>query len=106
MLDAIRASVLLTPVAGGHDVLVARSHGLTWLVAFTSPPALATYARLRGEGSRIWNYASVRGARLLTSMLAAVPGPSGVALDLGSPHSLLLPADTTTATTTAERKLR
>jgi hypothetical protein len=96
MLAAIRASVLLTPVTGDQEVLATRSRGVIWLVAFTSPQALAVYARRRREGDRMWDYASVRGARLLGPMLAGVPGRSGVALDLGSPHPLLLPADATT----------
>jgi hypothetical protein len=92
MLDAVGASVLLAPMTNGDDLLVTRSHEMNWLLAFTSPQALGTFARRRDEGGQLWPYATIRGSRLLDEIMPAIPRPAGLAVDIGTTRPMLLPA--------------
>lgn len=94
MLDALRSALLLAPMTTGDDVLVTRSNQMNWLLAFTSPRALSAFAQRRGEGAQPWQYATIRGARLLGQLMPSIPQPAGLALDIGTTRPMLLPAAT------------
>ncbi|WP_338672160.1 SseB family protein [Streptomyces sp. SCSIO 30461] len=82
-----RAEVLVPVVDGG--LLSAPSGGIRWIFAFTSLETLRQFAAQRGEAVDEW--VPVYGAHILDRMIPGIEGPTGVALDAGSPAGWLLP---------------
>lgn len=76
------------PVVDGA-LLSAEAGGIRWLFAFTDAPALQRFAEARGEDVPAW--VPVFGARLLDQVVPRVDGPTGIAVDAGSPDGLVLP---------------
>ncbi|MFF1303149.1 SseB family protein [Streptomyces sp. NPDC058307] len=83
-----RRSEVLVPVVDG-SLLSAESGGIRWLFAFTDLAALERFAEARGEAVPGW--VPVFGARLLDQVIPRVDGPTGIAVDAGSPTGLVLP---------------
>lgn len=90
-VEQVRGSLLWCPLEQG-GFWTAELGGVRWLFAFSSADSLAGFARSRGAADgEEWPYVTVFGWRLLTEVLPAIPGPAGLAVDLGSPRPLLLP---------------
>jgi hypothetical protein len=88
----LRGSLLVVPTDGPGGVLTTTQNGVRWVFAFTGTTALAAFAAARGEGDREWAYRTVRGARL-ADVVAADCGPDAVlAIDVGGPAPMFLPA--------------
>ncbi|MER7566225.1 SseB family protein [Streptomyces sp. NPDC048523] len=83
-----RRSQVLVPVVNG-SLLSAEAGGIRWLFAFTDLAALERFAEARGEA--VPERIPVYGARLLDQVIPRVDGPTGIAVDAGSPAGLVLP---------------
>lgn len=83
-----RRREVLVPLADG-SLLSAESGGVRWLFAFTDDAALERFAEARGEA--VPERIPVYGARLLDQVIPRVDGPTGVAVDAGSPTGFALP---------------
>ncbi|MEY9937018.1 SseB family protein [Streptacidiphilus sp. MAP5-3] len=90
LVDAFRRAVLLCPTED-REPLAVDDRGITWLLAFTTPAALARWAVARGDGAVTWEFARIDGALLLDVAAPEVGSPCGVAVDVGSDRPLLLP---------------
>ncbi|MFE9425487.1 hypothetical protein ACFYNO_21255 [Kitasatospora sp. NPDC006697] len=100
LVDQFRAATLLCPLAPDGEPMAGELGGLLWLYAFTDEPALARFARARGEGGRRWDFARIGGDLLLDVAVPRLDGPGGVAVDVGGPRPLAFPGTAATATTT------
>ncbi|MFD5423998.1 SseB family protein [Streptomyces sp. NPDC127084] len=87
-LGEFRRTEVLVPVVDG-GLLSAPSGGIRWIFAFTSLEALEHFVARRGEAIDEW--VPVYGAHILDRMIPGIEGPTGVALDAGSPTGWLLP---------------
>ncbi|NBM15347.1 hypothetical protein, partial [Streptomyces sp. GC420] len=79
LVGELRRSVVLVPFAGG-GLWTADLGGVRWICAFTDEEALARFARARDRGDaresgRPWEFAELRGARLLDEIIPAMGGP-------------------------------
>jgi hypothetical protein len=95
-LGEFRRRRVLVPHGDNGAALTVEMHGARWLLAFTDEPALARYARARGETDRNWRYRTVWGAAVLDAGVPAVAGttglPCGVLVDAGDgERGLVLP---------------
>ncbi|MBF9070476.1 SseB family protein [Streptacidiphilus sp. NEAU-YB345] len=90
LMDTFRRAVLLCPTED-REPLAVDDRGITWLLAFTTPAALARWAVARGDGAAPWEFARIDGARLLDVAAPEAGSPCGVAVDVGSDRPLLLP---------------
>jgi SseB protein N-terminal domain len=88
VVGEFRRSEVLVPVVEGA-LLSAESGGIRWLFAFTDLAALERFAEARGEA--VPERIPVHGARLLDQVIPRVDGPTGIAVDAGSPTGLVLP---------------
>ena len=88
LVGEFRRSEVLVPVVEGA-LLSAESGGIRWLFAFTDLAALERFAEARGE--TVPERIPVHGARLLDQVIPRVDGPTGIAVDAGSPMGLVLP---------------
>ncbi|WP_328749999.1 SseB family protein [Streptomyces sp. NBC_00285] len=88
LVGEFRRSEVLVPVVDG-SLLSAESGGIRWLFAFTDVAALERFAEARGEAAPDW--VPVFGARLLDQVIPRVDGPTGIAVDAGSPTGFVLP---------------
>ncbi|CAM5456876.1 SseB family protein [Streptomyces canus] len=88
VVGEFRRSEVLVPVVDG-SLLSAESGGIRWLFAFTDVAALERFAEARGEA--VPERIPVHGARLLDQVIPRVDGPTGIAVDAGSPTGLVLP---------------
>jgi hypothetical protein len=88
IVGEFRRSEVLMPVVDG-SLLSVEAGGIRWLFAFTGEEPLRRFAEARGEAvpERILVY----GARLLDQVVPRVDGPTGIAVDAGSPAGFLLP---------------
>ncbi|WP_265568439.1 hypothetical protein [Streptomyces hygroscopicus] len=84
LLGEFRRAAVLVPLDENEVPLTGDQGGVRWIYAFSNDSALARFAIARGEGSRVWAYRRVLGARLLDAAVVAVGVPCGVALDVGS----------------------
>ncbi|MFI8963407.1 hypothetical protein ACIGO8_14985 [Streptomyces sp. NPDC053493] len=94
MVGELRRAVVLVPVDAG-GLWTAELGGVRWICAFTGEEALARFARARGghrdahDGAGQpdeWEYAALRGARLLDEIVPAMGVPAGVAVDIAEPE--------------------
>jgi hypothetical protein len=88
VVGEFRRSEVLVPVVDG-SLLSAEAGGIRWLFAFTDLAALERFAEARGEA--VPERIPVHGARLLDQVIPRVDGPTGIAVDAGSPMGLVLP---------------
>jgi hypothetical protein len=88
VVGEFRRSEVLVPVVDG-SLLSAEAGGIRWLFAFTGLAALERFAEARGEA--VPERIPVYGARLLDQVIPRVDGPTGIAVDAGSPTGLVLP---------------
>ncbi|MEV6248178.1 hypothetical protein AB0M38_18550 [Streptomyces sp. NPDC051742] len=99
MIGELRRSVVLVPVDSG-GLWTAELGGVRWICAFTGEASLARFARARSlapgaqadDATRPWDYAALRGARLLDEVVPALGVPAGVAVDIADPdRSMFFP---------------
>ncbi|HEX5567471.1 MAG TPA: hypothetical protein VFY14_11195 [Streptomyces sp.] len=94
LIGELRRSPLLVPFDGG-GLWTATSGGVRWICGFTDEAALARFARERDAGDgrtsgRSWEYAVLRGARLLDEIVPAMGEPAGVAVNIADPSGAML----------------
>jgi hypothetical protein len=90
LVGEFRRAVVLVPLDPAGGLWSAELGGIRWLYAFSDERSLARFAVAQGAESG-WEYVSVLGARLLDVAVAAVVGPAGVAVDVGSKRPMLFP---------------
>ncbi|MER5768642.1 hypothetical protein [Streptomyces sp. NPDC001985] len=81
VVGELRRSLVLVPVDRG-GLWSASFGGVRWVCGFTDEEALARFAAARGEAGRSWEFAEVRGARLLDEVVPALGVPAGVAVNV------------------------
>lgn len=90
MLGELRRALVLVPVDGG-GLWAAELGGVRWVCGFTDEAALARFAQARGAlhdpgaGGRVWEFAELRGARLLDEVIPAMGVPAGLAVNIADP---------------------
>ncbi|MFI6525142.1 SseB family protein [Streptomyces uncialis] len=89
LVGELRRALVLVPVAGG-GLWTAESGGVRWVCAFTDEEAFARFAAARGEAGRSWEFAQVRGARLLDEVVPALGAPAGVAVNVADGDGSML----------------
>ncbi|MFF8605782.1 SseB family protein [Streptomyces sp. NPDC015346] len=94
MVGEFRRALVLVPVEAG-GLWTAESGGVRWICAFTEEAALARFARARDTGDgretgRSWEFARMRGARLLDEIVPAMGVPAGVAVDIADPDGSMV----------------
>ncbi|GGZ14239.1 hypothetical protein GCM10010387_02910 [Streptomyces inusitatus] len=89
LVGELRRSLVLVPVDGG-GLWTAEFGGVRWVCGFTDEEALARFAEARGEAGRSWEFAEVRGARLLDEMVPALGVPAGVAVNVADGEGAML----------------
>ncbi|MFC9749721.1 hypothetical protein [Streptomyces niveus] len=90
LVGELRRALVLVPLDGG-GLWTASLGGVRWVCAFTDEGALARFAEARGgEGGRAWEFAVVRGARLLDEIVPAMGRPAGVAVNVADPEGSML----------------
>lgn len=94
LVAAFREAVVVVPTDGPDALLTVAEQGIRWVPAFTDPVALARFARARHDADRAWSYLTTRGHRVLDTVLPAIDGPAGVAVDIGGTHPVFLPPTT------------
>ncbi|MFI9119823.1 pentapeptide repeat-containing protein [Streptomyces bikiniensis] len=80
-MGELRRALVLVPVDSG-GLWAAELGGVRWICAFTDEAALARFARARSlapgsradDATRTWDYAALRGARLLDEIVPALEG--------------------------------
>ncbi|WP_432585952.1 hypothetical protein ABVG11_06935 [Streptomyces sp. HD1123-B1] len=90
LVGEFRRTAVLVPIV--DDVLMSAHHqGIRWIYAFTDEPALARFALSRGSApDEPWDFERVLGARLLDTVVPALAGPAGVAVDVADPEAAML----------------
>ncbi|GGT45966.1 hypothetical protein GCM10010271_57620 [Streptomyces kurssanovii] len=91
MLGEFRRSAVLVPFDAQDSLWTADFNGVRWICAFSDEEALARFAHAQGGAGREWAYRTILGARLLDVMVPMLPGPGGVALDVGSEDGMVFP---------------
>ncbi|MGW6505974.1 hypothetical protein ACWGCP_00135 [Streptomyces niveus] len=90
LVGELRRALVLVPLDGG-GLWTASFGGVRWVCAFTDEGALARFAEARGgAGGRAWEFAVVRGARLLDEIVPAMGRPAGVAVNVADPEGSML----------------
>ncbi|WP_328582666.1 hypothetical protein [Streptomyces sp. NBC_00370] len=94
LVGELRRSLVLVPLDGG-GLWTATFGGVRWIYGFTDDEALARFARARDSGDglltgREWEFAELRGARLLDEIVPAMGVPAGVALNVADPDGSML----------------
>ncbi|MER5785748.1 hypothetical protein ABT104_29135 [Streptomyces mobaraensis] len=101
VVGEFRRSVVLVPMTAG-GLWTQAFGGVRWIIGFTDEAALARFARVRDSeatrvrdaraglaGTRPWEYAALRGARLLDEIVPSMGCPAGVALDIADPDGAM-----------------
>ncbi|MFB7236576.1 hypothetical protein ACFCXK_17550 [Streptomyces sp. NPDC056269] len=99
LVGELRRALVLVPVDSG-GLWTAEFGGVRWICAFTDEAALARFARARGaaggdagretgETGEAWEFAELRGARLLDEIVPALGVPAGVAVDIADPDGAM-----------------
>ena len=94
LVGELRRALVLVPVDGG-GLWTAEFGGVRWICGFTDEDALARFARARDAGDRrttgqAWEFAELRGARLLDEIIPAMGVPAGVAINVADPDGSML----------------
>ncbi|GAA3015712.1 hypothetical protein JCM13580A_34660 [Streptomyces drozdowiczii] len=91
LLGEFRRALVLVPLVGG-GLWTAEFGGVRWLCGFTDEAALARFAQERvsthgtGAAGRSWEFAELRGARLLDEVVPAMGVTAGVAVNIADPE--------------------
>ncbi|PZT73663.1 MULTISPECIES: hypothetical protein [unclassified Streptomyces] len=91
LLGEFRRAVVLVPLVGG-GLWTAEFGGVRWVCGFTDETALARFARGRASvdgaeaAGQSWEFAELRGARLLDEIVPAMGVPAGVAVNIADPE--------------------
>ena len=91
LVQEFRRTAVLVPLADGDQPLSGMWGGIRWIYAFTGTAELAAFAAARGQPDTTWDYATVRGWRLLDAVIPEVDGPAGVALDVAGDRPMMFP---------------
>lgn len=95
LVGELRRALVLVPFDGG-GLWTAELGGVRWICGFTDEAALARFARARdggdgrADGGREWEFAELRGARLLDEIIPAMGVPAGVAINVADPEGSML----------------
>ncbi|MER6915318.1 hypothetical protein ABT354_26895 [Streptomyces sp. NPDC000594] len=89
LVGEVRRALLLVPLDGG-GLWAAESGGVRWICAFTDEAALARFAAARGAGGQEWEFARIRGARLLDEVVPGLGAPAGVAVNVADGDGSML----------------
>ncbi|MCM2413121.1 hypothetical protein [Streptomyces sp. RKAG290] len=101
LLGELRRALVLVPLDGG-GLWTAESGGVRWVCGFTDEAALARFAQARSsldagggtghtaDAGRPWEFAELRGARLLDEIVPAMGVPAGVAVNIADPDGSML----------------
>ena len=89
-LREFRAAAVLVPLDDAGGLWSAELGGLRWIMAFSDEEELSRFLLTRHEGGER-EYRRILGSHLLDSVVPAVPGPCGVALDAAGEHGAVLP---------------
>lgn len=94
LVGELRRSLVLVPLDGG-GLWTAGFGGVRWICGFTDEDALARFVRARDSGDgqmtgREWEFAELRGARLLDEIVPAMGVPAGVALNIADADGAML----------------
>lgn len=95
LVGELRRALVLVPF-GGSGLWTAKLGGVRWISGFTDEAALARFAKARGVGKGTdgtdgaWEYAELRGARLLDEIIPAMGVPAGVAINVADPDGSML----------------
>ncbi|MEW1719391.1 hypothetical protein [Streptomyces sp. NPDC093109] len=109
LVGELRRALVLVPIDGG-GLWTGQSGGVRWIFGFTDQAALARFAQARAaeatgatgatEGtsdarnaygtSAPWEFAELRGARLLDEIVPAMGVPGGVAINVADPDGAML----------------
>lgn len=90
LLGEFRRALVLVPLDGG-GLWTAGLGGVRWVCGFTDEGALARFAQARSsldggdDAGRSWEFAELRGARLLDEIVPAMGVPAGVAVNIADP---------------------
>ncbi|MGY3682656.1 hypothetical protein ACVWXU_006279 [Streptomyces sp. TE33382] len=94
-MGELRRALLLVPVDGG-GLWTAEFGGVRWICGFTDGEALARFAAARSSGGdagavgRSWEFAELRGARLLDEVVPAMGVPAGIAVNVADHDGSML----------------
>ncbi|MER8068828.1 SseB family protein [Streptomyces sp. NPDC094034] len=94
LVGELRRALVLVPVDAG-GLWTAEFGGVRWICGFTDEGALARFVRARDSGDgrdtgRAWEFAELRGARLLDEIIPAMDEPAGVAINVADPAGAML----------------
>ncbi|MEV7424187.1 hypothetical protein [Streptomyces sp. NPDC091212] len=97
LVGELRRALVLVPLDGG-GLWTGESGGIRWIFGFTDETALARFAKARAAGptgdgrdtSRPWEFAELRGARLLDEIVPSMGVPGGVAINVADPDGSML----------------
>ncbi|MFE2746661.1 hypothetical protein ACFXKX_20355 [Streptomyces scopuliridis] len=94
LVGELRRALVLVPFQDG-GLWTAEFGGVRWICGFTDEGALARFARARDSGDgratgRTWEFAELRGARLLDEIIPAMDEPAGVAINIADPAGAML----------------
>ncbi|WP_328861235.1 hypothetical protein [Streptomyces sp. NBC_00306] len=94
LVGELRRALVLVPYDGG-GLWTAAFGGVRWICGFTDEQALARFARSRDAGDgretgRSWEFAELRGARLLDEIVPAMAEPAGLALNIADADGAML----------------
>ncbi|MFE9296210.1 hypothetical protein [Streptomyces niveus] len=89
LVGELRRALVLVPLDGG-GLWTASFGGVRWVCGFTDKGALARFAETRDDSGRVWEFAVVRGARLLDEVVPAMGEPAGVAINVADPEGAML----------------
>ncbi|WP_254406902.1 hypothetical protein [Streptomyces sp. GMY02] len=94
LVGELRRAVVLVPFVEG-GLWTAELGGVRWVCGFTDEAALARFAKARdgGDGQvsgREWQFAEIRGARLLDEVIPAMGVPAGVAVNIADTDGSML----------------
>ncbi|MFF5567194.1 hypothetical protein ACFY7Z_22270 [Streptomyces sp. NPDC012623] len=94
LVGELRRALVLVPLDGG-GLRTGESGGVRWVFGFTDEAALARFARARDTGDgrdtgRAWEFAELRGARLLDEIVPAMGVPGGVAINVADADGSML----------------
>ncbi|WP_406279920.1 hypothetical protein OHT93_31760 [Streptomyces sp. NBC_00191] len=94
LVGELRRALVLVPYDGG-GLWTAELGGVRWICGFTDEAALARFAQGQDAADgrtpgRSWEFAVLRGARLLDEIIPAMGEPAGVAINIADPDGSML----------------
>ena len=94
LVGELRRALVLVPL-DGQGLWTAAFGGVRWICGFTDEEALARFAQARDTGDgretgRSWEFAELRGARLMDEIIPAMGEPAGLAVNVADPDGAML----------------